>query len=132
MDTPTATSEIEIGISDVLNGSGLPAAPEPQTADQYGVATETATLVADAISHACEDMLSRMYETVEQNEAMVKDQRRKVDDFAKVIRDYTKAHVGSLSEFMAHLRRTSDNLDTHVRGFEERLKATQYPRVGDD
>ena len=47
----------------------------------------------------------------------------KVDDFAAVLRNYYKAHVGSLSEFLAHLQRTSDQLAEHVNGFEDRLRA---------
>ena len=123
------------GIAEVINGSGLPATPDPQDPRTYSgdlIATRSATEVAAAIERACEATLGRMYESVEQNEAMVRDQRKKVDAFAEVLRKYYKAHVGSLGEFMAHLQRTHDELDAHVRGFEERLRAGMYPRAGDD
>ncbi len=124
---------VEEGISAVLNGSGLPSAPEEQDPRQYGgalVASQAATEVAAAIERACEATLARMYESVKQNEQMVRDQRQKVDDFANVLRKYYKAHIGSLGEFMAHLQRTTDELTAHVNGLEERLLAGQ-PRAGD-
>jgi hypothetical protein len=121
--------EAEKNIAAVINGSGLPVTAEPQA---VAVASQATNEVAAAIERACEATLARMYESVEQNEKMVSDQRRKVDDFATVLRKYYKAHVGSLGEFMAHLQRTTDELDAHVRGFEERLQAGVYPRAGDD
>jgi hypothetical protein len=128
-------SEIEKSISEVINGTGLPVEPSPQDPREYGgalVAARGAVEVAAAIERACESTVTRMYESVEQNEAMVRDQRKKVDDFAVVLRKYYKSHVSSLSEFLAHLQRTTDELDNHVRGFEERLQAGMYPRAGDD
>jgi len=128
-------SDIQKDIHDVINGSGLPATPEPQDPREYGgelVATQGAVEVASAIERACEATIEKMYRSVEQNESMVRDQRKKVDDFAGVLRKYYKAHVGSLGEFMAHLQRTHDELDAHVKGFEERLLSGMYPRAGDD
>lgn len=119
-------SDVEAGIRDVINGSGLPA--EPSTL----VVAEGATEVAAAIERACEQTIQRMYDSVEQNESMVRDQRKKVDDFAIVLRNYYKAHVGSLSEFLAHLQSTTDQLAAHVNGFEDRLRAGAKPRSGDD
>ena len=110
--------DIETDIRAVVNGSGL-------------IATHAAGEVAAAIEQACESTIERMYESVAQNDAMVRDQRKKVDDFAAVLRKYYKAHVGSLSEFLAHLQRTTDELDAHVKGFEDRLNATHYPRATD-
>jgi hypothetical protein len=127
-------TEIEKGIVEIINGSGLPATPKEQDPREYGgelVASRGAVEVASAIERACEVTIERMYETVEQNEAMVRDQRKKVDDFATTLRKYYKAHVGSLGEFMAHLQSTTDQLDAHVRGFEGRLQAGAYPRATD-
>jgi hypothetical protein len=128
-------TEIEKGIIEIVNGSGLTSTPSPQDPREYGgelVAARGAIEVASAIERACEQTIEKMYFSVEQNEAMVRDQRKKVDDFANVLRNYYKAHVGSLSEFMAHLQRTTDELDAHVKGFEDRLIVTHYPRAGDD
>ncbi len=127
--------EVEKSINEVI--SGIPLSPEPETQDprQYSgelVAAQAASEVATAIERACEATITRMYDSVEQNEAMVRDQRKKVDDFAAVLRNYYKAHVGSLSEFLAHLQRTSDQLAEHVNGFEDRLRAGAPKRSGDD
>lgn len=119
--------EAEKNVAEMINGSGLPAPLEAQDL----VTSQAANEVAAAIERACEATLTRMYESVEQNEAMVRDQRKKVDDFAVVLRKYYKAHVGSLGEFMAHLQRTTDELSTHVQSLTDRVQAG-YPRAGDD
>ena len=128
-------TDVEKCIVEIINGSGLPSAPETQDPRLYGgalVANQGAVEVAAAIERACEATIERMYDSVKQNESMVQDQRKKVDEFAVVLRNYYKAHVGSLSEFLIHLQRTSDELTAHVTGFEERLRAGNYPRAGDD
>jgi hypothetical protein len=119
---------MEHDITTVLNGSGLAAKPAADPPQAYGM-NQNAAEVASAIENACEATIRKMYDSVEQNEAMVRDQRKKVDDFAVVLRNYYKAHVGSLSEFLAHLQRTSDELTAHVDGFAERLRAGGYPRA---
>lgn len=135
MQQAIATSDIEGSISEVLNGSGLPPAPDPTNPREYTgelVPEQDAVAVTAAIERAFEDTLKRMYESVEQNEAMVRGHRKKVDEFAEVMRSYCKTHVQSLSEFMLHLHRTSSELDKHIEGFEERLKTHAYPRANGD
>jgi len=127
-------TEVEAGITEVLNGSGLPREPEPQHHREYGSSLDGARLAAEttsAIEKVVEAAIAEHYRAADNLKAMERQVRDSADRFAAKFRDFSKGFTGHVSDFLTYAQQASDLVDKHNQEFEQRISKLVYPRAGD-
>src|SRR5262252_10360711 len=128
------SDQVEMDISQVLNGTGLPAVPTPADyRDAAGppAATRMAADSIAAVDAAVETVVAQHYRAVENLEDMTRQARENVDRLAEKLRGYTKGFTGHLGEFFVYAQKASDLADAQSQEFEDRISKAMYTRAGE-
>lgn len=122
---------VEQSIREVLNGSGLPAAPPAQHPADYGLmdGARAATDTADAIHRVVEAAIAEHYRAADNMDSMAKQVRQSADKFAEQLRGFAKGFTGHISDFLTYAQQACDQTAKHSQEFEDRISKLLYPRA---
>lgn len=120
----TDITEIESGIHELVNGSGLPAKPEVENHKVYGGVldgTRLATETAHAIEKVVEAAIAEHYRAADNLRDMERQVRQSADAFAERFRDFSKGFTGHVADFLTYAQEAQNLIAKHSDEFEQRI-----------